>query len=76
MFRDIVGSPRLSGTRHYAFADVNEAAAIEVAFLDGVDSPYMEQEDAFDTDGARFKVRLDYGVGGHDWRGVATNAGA
>ena len=76
MFRDIVGSPRLSGTRHYAFADVNEAAAIEVAFLDGVDSPYMEQEDAFDTDGARFKVRLDYGVGGHDWRGACTNAGA
>lgn len=76
MFRDIVGSPRLDGTRHYAFADVNEAAAIEVAFLDGVDSPYMEQEDAFDTDGARFKVRLDYGVGGHDWRGAATNAGA
>ena len=76
MFRDIVGSPRLSGTRHYAFADVNEAAAIEVAFLDGVESPYMEQEDAFDTDGARFKVRLDYGVGGHDWRGAVTNAGA
>lgn len=76
MFRDIVGSPRLEGTRHYAFADVNEAAAIEVAFLDGVDSPYVEQEDAFDTDGARFKVRLDYGVGGHDWRGAVTNAGA
>lgn len=76
MFRDIVGSPRLTGTRHYAFADVNEAAAIEVAFLDGVDSPFMEQEEAFDTDGARFKVRLDYGVGGHDWRGAATNAGA
>lgn len=76
LFRDIVGSPRLSGTRYYAFADVSEAAAIEVAFLDGVDSPYMEQEDAFDTDGARFKVRLDYGVGGHDWRGAATNAGA
>lgn len=76
MFRDIVGSPRLIGARHYAFADVNEAAAIEVAFLDGIDAPYMEQEDAFDTDGARFKVRLDYGVGGHDWRGACTNAGA
>ena len=76
MFRDIVGSPRLSGTRHYAFADVNEAPALEVAFLDGVDSPYIEQEDAFNTDGARFKVRLDYGVAGHDFRGAVTNAGA
>lgn len=76
LFRDIVGSPRLQGTRHYAFADVNEAPALEVAFLDGVDSPYIEQEDAFNTDGARFKVRLDYGVAGHDFRGAATNAGA
>lgn len=75
MFRDIVGSPRLDGTRYYAFADVNEAAALEVAFLDGVDTPFIEQEDAFDTDGARFKVRLDYGVAAHDYRGIATNAG-
>lgn len=76
LFRDLVGSPRLPGTRHYAFADVNEAPALEVAFLDGVDSPFLEQEDAFNTDGARFKVRLDYGVAGHDFRGAATNAGA
>jgi ATP-dependent protease ClpP protease subunit len=76
LFRDIVGSPRLSGTRHYAFADPMEAAALEVAFLDGVDTPYLEQETAFDTDGARFKVRLDYGVAGHDYRGAVTNAGA
>lgn len=76
LFRDIVGSPRLTGTRYYALADANEAAALEVAFLDGVDTPFLEQEDAFDTDGARFKVRLDYGVAAHDHRGIATNAGA
>lgn len=75
LFRDIVGSPRLDGTRYYGFADVNEAAALEVAFLDGVDTPFIEQEDTFDTDGARFKVRLDYGVAAHDHRGIATNAG-
>lgn len=75
MFRDIVGSPRLEGTRYYAFTDVNEGAALEVAFLDGVDTPFIEQQDAFDTDGARFKVRLDYGVAGHDHRCIATNAG-
>ncbi|MEG0923341.1 MAG: Clp protease ClpP [Comamonas sp.] len=76
LFRDIVGSPRLGGTRYYALADANEAAALEVAFLDGVDTPFLEQEDAFDTDGARFKVRLDYGVAAHDPRGIVTNAGA
>lgn len=76
LFSDIVGSPRLRGTRYYALANPNEAAAIEVAFLDGIDTPFLEQEDAFDTDGARFKVRLDYGVAAHDHRAIATNAGA
>lgn len=76
MFRDIVGTPRLTGTRYSAFADANEAPAIEVAFLDGIDTPFLEQESAFTTDGTAFKVRLDYGVAGHDYRGAATNAGA
>lgn len=76
LFSDIVGSPRLTGTRYYALANPNEAAAIEVAFLDGIDTPFLEQEDAFNTDGARFKVRLDYGVAAHDHRAITTNAGA
>lgn len=76
LFRDIVGTPRLAGTRYYAFADANEAPALEVAFLDGNDVPFLEQESAFTTDGTSFKVRLDYGVAGHDYRGAATNAGA
>lgn len=76
MFRDIVGTARLAGTRNYAFADANDAPAIEVAFLDGNDVPFLEQESAFTTDGTSFKVRLDYGVAGHDYRGAATNAGA
>jgi len=76
LFRDIVGTPRLEGTRYYAFANPSESAALEVAFLDGVDTPYLERQDAFDTDGVRWKVRLDYGVAGHDWRGAVTSAGA
>jgi ATP-dependent protease ClpP protease subunit len=73
--RDIVDTPRLSGTRYYMLADASEAAAIEVAFLDGNDTPYLETAQAFDTDGGKLKVRLDYGVAGHDWRGAVTNAG-
>ena len=76
LFRDVVDTPRLSGTAYYALASVNESAAIEVAFLDGNDQPYLEMETAFDTDGASYKVRLDYGVAGHDWRGAVKNAGA
>lgn len=74
--RDIVDTPRMSGTRYHLLADPSESAAIEVAFLDGVDTPYLETAQAFDTDGGKLKVRLDYGVAGHDWRGAVTNAGA
>lgn len=76
LFRDVVDTPRLSGTAYYALASVSESAAIEVAFLDGNDQPYLDMETAFNTDGASYKVRLDYGVAGHDWRGAVKNAGA
>jgi hypothetical protein len=33
-------------------------------------------ENGFTVDGARWKVRLDYGVAGIDGRGAITNAGA
>jgi hypothetical protein len=76
LFRDIVDSTRLSGTRRYLFADPMEAPVVEVAFLDGSQEPYLEQEVGFTTDGTRYKVRLDYGVGAVDYRGAVTNAGA
>ena len=75
MVRDVVDTPRLTGTRRYLFADPAEAPVIEVAFLDGVQDPYLEMQGGFDVDGARWKVRLDYGVGAIDYRGAVTNAG-
>ena len=75
LFRDIVDTPRLSGTRRYLFADPTEAPVLEVAFLDGNQDPYLEVQDGFDVDGARYKVRLDYGVAAVDFRGAVTNAG-
>lgn len=75
LFRDIVDTPRLSGNRRYLFADPSEAPVIEVAFLDGEQAPYIELQNGFDVDGARYKVRLDYGVAAVDYRGAVTNAG-
>lgn len=75
LFSDIVDTPRLTGTRRYLFADPSEAPVLEVAFLDGNQEPYLEVQDGFDVDGARWKVRLDYGVGAVDFRGAVTNAG-
>jgi hypothetical protein len=75
LYRDIVDTPRLSGTRVYSFADPNEAPVIEVAFLDGVQEPFLESQDGFTVDGTQYKVRLDVGVGAIDYRGAVTNAG-
>jgi hypothetical protein len=76
LVRDIVDSPRLSGTRYYLLADPAEAPVFEVAFLDGVQEPYLERQDGFDVDGSRFKVRLDFGVAAVDYRGAVYSAGA
>ncbi|EMK8764512.1 Clp protease ClpP, partial [Escherichia coli] len=43
---------------------------IEVAYLDGIDTPYLEQQQGFTIDGAAFKVRIDAGVAPLDWRGM------
>lgn len=76
LFSDIVDTPRLSGTRRYLFASPTEAPVLEVAFLDGNDTPFLDLENGFTVDGARWKVRLDYGIAGVDYRGAVTNAGA
>lgn len=75
LFRDIVDAPRMTGARRYLFADPSEAPVLEVAFLDGNQNPYLELQNSFDVDGARYKVRLDYGVAAVDYRGAVTNAG-
>lgn len=76
LFSDIVDSPRLSGTRNYMFANPSEAPVIEVSFLDGNDTPFLESQEGFTVDGTSWKARLDYGVGVIDYRGATTNAGA
>lgn len=75
LFRDIVDTPRLSGTRRYLFADPNVAPVLEVAFLNGQQSPVLENMDGWRMDGVEMKVRIDYGVDAIDYVGAVTNAG-
>lgn len=76
MFDDMVGTPRLTGTRWYAFADPATNPAIQVAFLNGEREPVVETRDGWNVDGTEWKVRHDYGVGAIDYRTALTNAGA
>jgi hypothetical protein len=76
LFRDIVDTARITGTRRYLFADPGMAPTIEVAFLDGQQQPFMDIQQGWRVDGVEWKVRLDYGVAAIDHRGAVTNAGA
>lgn len=75
-FSDIIGTPRLTGTRRYLLADPGIAPVLEVAFLDGQDSPVLETRDGWRQDGAEMRARFDYGTAVIDYRGAVTNAGA
>lgn len=75
LFRDVVDSARLSGTRRYLFADPNIAPVLEVAFLEGQQAPRLESEDGWRFDGVEWKVIFDYAAAGVDFRGAVTNAG-
>jgi hypothetical protein len=75
LFSDVIDSPRLSGTAWMMFADKDLEPVIEVAFLNGVQTPTLEQETNFRTDGLSWKVVHRYGVGAVGWKGAYRNAG-
>lgn len=76
LFKDIVATPRRSGTARILFADPSIAPVLEVAFLDGIQTPFMEMDTNFRTDGIAYKARLDFGVAGVGYKGAVWNAGA
>jgi hypothetical protein len=76
LYRDIVDTARLTGTRRYSFANPMIASVLEVAFLDGQQTPFLEMQNGWRIDGVEWKARLDYAVGGIDYRGAVTDAGA
>jgi hypothetical protein len=73
LFTDVVDSPRIADTKWYLFADPGDAPVLEVAFLEGNDAPFLDQEEGFSVDGSRWKARLDYGVAAIDYRGAQRN---
>lgn len=75
LFRDIIDTPRLSGTRRYLFADPSVAPAIVVSFLRGQREPVLESKAGWNVDGTELKVRFDYKAQMHDPKGAVTNAG-
>lgn len=76
---EVIADARLDATStavHYAVANPNVHDTIEVAYLDGNQSPTLEQQGGWTVDGVEFKVRMDAGVKALDWRGMARTSGA
>lgn len=69
---DVIVDPRLdavSETKWYMLS-AQGTDTIEVAYLDGNDEPYLEQQEGFIVDGVAWKVRIDAGVAALDYRGM------
>lgn len=71
-FATVISEARLddSSPTDFYLAAAKGRDTIEVAWLDGIDTPYLEQQQGFTIDGAAFKVRIDAGVAPLDHRGL------
>jgi ATP-dependent Clp endopeptidase proteolytic subunit ClpP len=76
-FAKVIGEPRLddSSATEWYLAAKQGTDTIEVAYLNGIDTPYVEQENGFTVDGVSSKVRIDAGVAPLDYRGLYKSAG-
>lgn len=75
----VVSDARLdsnSATAWYLAADPNRHDTVEVAFLNGQETPYLEAKDGWSVDGVEYKVRIDAVAAALDFRGLVYNAGA
>lgn len=76
---ELVVDPRLdaySETAWYLAADPAVTETIEYSYLDTDGGPVIEYREGFEVDGLEVKVRLDFGAGLLDWRGLWKNSGA
>lgn len=74
----VVVEPRLdkANNKEWYVTAAQGTDTIEVAYLDGMDVPYLEQQEGFTVDGIAWKVRIDAGVAALDYRGMVKSNGA
>jgi hypothetical protein len=59
-----------SSTAWFLAADYANVDTVELSFLQGEESPVIENDWDFDTDVYKYKVRQTFGVAAVDWRGL------
>jgi hypothetical protein len=65
-----------SATAWYLAANNSQVDTVEITFLEGEQSPVLENEWDFDKDVYKYKVRQTFGVAAIDFRGMYKHAGA
>ncbi len=65
-----------SATAWYLAANNSQVDTVEITFLEGEQSPVLENEWDFEKDVYKYKVRQTFGVAAIDYRGLYKNAGA
>lgn len=73
---DPIFEPRLTGTDWFLAADPNMHDTVEISYLDGVQEPWLEQQQGWTVDGTEFKVRIDAAAKALAWEGLYKNPGA
>jgi hypothetical protein len=76
-FVEVLSEPRLKAKsdKEWYLSAAQGEDTIEVAYLDGIDTPYIEQQQGFTVDGVATKVRIDAGVSPLDHRGLVKSTG-
>lgn len=75
----LIGERRLdaaSATAWYLIGDWRDISTVELAFLDGIEAPMLEQVEQTTRDGVLYKIRQDATAAAIDWRNMYKNPGA
>ncbi len=74
-----ISSPRLdatSTTQYYLAGDPRDIDTVEIGFLEGEEEPVVMEEDEFDNDCRKVKVRHDTAAKAIDYRGLVRSSGS
>ena len=74
----VIPSARLdsdSTDQWYLIASPNEIDTVEIGFLEGEETPVVEEEDEFDSDVRKMKVRHQIAAAAIDYRGMVRSDG-
>lgn len=59
-----------SATAWYLAAEPNQIDTVEVCFLQGEETPFLDREEGFSVDAVRYKIRQTFGAKAVDYRGL------